>query len=76
MGAESCSLGTTAWMQEVEQRMEQLPRAQRNPTGVPSGNAFAILKCVGFHCVQPNLRGALGYFKLLCNSGLNLPNST
>ncbi len=64
-----CRLGTTAWMQEVEQRMEQLPRAQRNPTDVPSGNAFAILKCVGFHYVQPNLRGSLGHFKLLFHAG-------
>ncbi len=24
----TCSLGTTAWMQEIEQRMEQLPRTK------------------------------------------------
>ncbi|MDP1772652.1 MAG: hypothetical protein Q8L15_10240 [Methylobacter sp.] len=32
MEVRSVAIGTTAWMQEVEQRMEQLPREPMRPT--------------------------------------------
>jgi len=46
-------MGTTAWMQEVEQRMEQLPRgSSRNPS-------YPITLYDGFALLYPSYRAML-----------------